>query len=62
VIDTLQLIKRFLADQSGPTSAEYAMLLAFILMLLYAAVTSVGNSTSGLWNHDVGQIAGALNS
>jgi Flp pilus assembly pilin Flp len=39
----------FLRDESGPTAAEYALLLGFILMVVIAAVAAVGNSTSSLW-------------
>lgn len=35
-------IRRFLLDQSGPTSTEYAVLLALILIAVLASITTVG--------------------
>ena len=39
----------FLAQESGATAVEYAVMLALILMTLIVAVRTVGNSTSGIW-------------
>jgi pilus assembly protein Flp/PilA len=55
----LQRVFRFLATDDAATAAEYAVLLALILLALISAVTSVGNSTSGLWQSDVTRIATA---
>lgn len=49
-------------DESGPTSAEYAVLLALILMAIILAITSVGNSSSSMWEHDVTKINSAMGS
>jgi pilus assembly protein Flp/PilA len=56
----LLYFRRFLADESGPTAVEYAVLLALILVVLIGAITSVGNSTSGVWSSDVNQIRNAV--
>lgn len=52
-------IRRFLQSEDAATAAEYAVLLALILLALIGAVTTVGNSTSGLWLDDVERITGA---
>ena len=43
----IQRIRHFLADDSGPTAVEYALMLAFVVGILYATVTSIGAATSG---------------
>jgi pilus assembly protein Flp/PilA len=53
---------RFLADEIGATAVEYAVLLALILVAVIAAITSVGNSTSGLWSGDISTISTAVGS
>jgi pilus assembly protein Flp/PilA len=55
----LQRVLRFLKTDDAATAAEYAVLLALILLVLISAVTSVGNSTSGLWSSDVTKISSA---
>ncbi len=55
----LQCVLRFLETDDAATAAEYAVLLALILMALISAVTSVGNSTSGLWQNDTTRITSA---
>lgn len=53
-------IKRFLEDESGPTGAEYAFILALILMAVIGAVSAVGSSTAGLWSDNMTRIATAI--
>jgi pilus assembly protein Flp/PilA len=55
----VQRLFHFLAAEDAATAAEYAVLLALILLVLISAVTSVGNSTSGLWQNDVNRITTA---
>jgi len=55
----LARIQQFLQVEEAATAAEYAVLLALILLALISAVTTVGNSTSGLWQNDVNRIATA---
>jgi pilus assembly protein Flp/PilA len=58
-IMSIQRVLRFLDTDDAATAAEYAVLLALILLALISAVTSVGNSTSGLWQSDVTQVSNA---
>lgn len=39
-------VKRFLASEDGPTAVEYAVMLALIVVVCIAAVTSVGSNAS----------------
>ena len=55
----LARIQQFLQVEEAATAAEYAVLLALILLALISAVTTVGNSTSGLWQNDVTRITTA---
>lgn len=57
-----RIVRDWHRDESGPTSAEYAVLLALILMAIILAITSVGNSSSSMWDHDVKQITSAIGS
>jgi pilus assembly protein Flp/PilA len=43
-------LRRFLRDEEGPTSVEYAVLLVLILVGILVSVVSVGNGTGGLWS------------
>ena len=40
----------FLKEESGPTAVEYAVMLALILVAIFAAVANIGNTTSGMYN------------
>jgi pilus assembly protein Flp/PilA len=55
----LARIQQFLQVEEAATAAEYAVLLALILLALISAITTVGNSTSGLWQNDVTRITAA---
>jgi len=39
-------VKRFLASEDGPTAVEYAVMLALIVVVCIAAVTTVGTNAS----------------
>jgi pilus assembly protein Flp/PilA len=58
----LKRIVGFFRDEDGPTAAEYAMLLALILMAVISAIQAVGNTSSGLWLNDTSQITNAIGS
>jgi pilus assembly protein Flp/PilA len=40
----------FLKDESGPTAVEYAVMLALILVVILAAVSNIGGTTSDMFN------------
>jgi pilus assembly protein Flp/PilA len=58
----LQRIVGLFRDEDGPTAAEYAVLLALILMAVISAISAVGNTSSGLWTNDANQITTAIGS
>jgi pilus assembly protein Flp/PilA len=57
----MKKIRRFLQSDEAATATEYAVLLALIILALFSAITSVGNSTSGLWQNDTTRISNATN-
>jgi pilus assembly protein Flp/PilA len=43
----MQLIKRFLSNESGATSIEYALIAAGIALAIITAVNTLGTTLSG---------------
>jgi len=41
---------QFIADEQGPTAVEYAVMLALIVIVCLAAITSVGSNASTTFN------------
>lgn len=37
--------------QRGATAVEYALIIAMIILVMIAALTSVANKTNGMWNN-----------
>jgi pilus assembly protein Flp/PilA len=46
----LQACKRFLRSEDGPTAVEYAVMLAFIIIVCIAIITTLGQSVSSSFN------------
>ncbi len=40
----------FLKEESGPTAVEYAVMLAMIILVVFAAVSAIGQSTNSKFN------------
>ena len=45
------VLRRFLADESGPTAVEYAVMLALILMSVIVGVSTVGSQAVMLFGN-----------
>jgi pilus assembly protein Flp/PilA len=41
----------FLEEEDGPTAVEYAVMLALIIVVLIAAVSSIGSTTSAMYDN-----------
>ena len=41
----------FLKKEDGPTAVEYAVMLALILVAIFAAVANIGGTTSEMYNN-----------
>jgi pilus assembly protein Flp/PilA len=44
-------MQRFLADESGPTAVEYAVMLALIVVVCIAAITTLGNNANSTFSN-----------
>jgi len=40
----------FLKEESGPTAVEYAVMLAMIIIVVFAAVSAIGQHTNSKFN------------
>ena len=52
-------IVRFLKSEDGPTTVEYAVLLAGILAVLIAGITLVGGGSTNFWSNNKSQLDSA---
>ena len=43
-------VRRFLVSEDGPTAVEYAVMLALIIVVCLAAITSIGTRASSTFN------------
>ncbi|MEZ6022964.1 MAG: Flp family type IVb pilin [Hyphomonadaceae bacterium] len=48
------MIRRFLADESGGTAIEYAVIAGLIFLAIVAAIIPIGTSLSGTFNEAAG--------
>ena len=46
----IQQIRRFLVSEDGPTAVEYAVVLALIVVVCLAAISSVGTNANSTFN------------
>jgi pilus assembly protein Flp/PilA len=46
----LHAVKRFVQSEDGPTAVEYAVMLALIVVVCIAAITSLGQSAKDKFN------------
>ena len=49
-------LRRFLADEDGPTTVEYAVMLACILCACIASIALVGGGTFNFWNNNQNEL------
>ena len=49
----MSLLKRFIADKSGSTAVEYALIASAIVLAGYTAMSAVGTVTSSLFGSAV---------
>lgn len=51
--------RRRVTEESGATSAEYALMVGLILLLIVVAVTSIGTSLSAFFTNAANGIVGS---
>jgi pilus assembly protein Flp/PilA len=47
----LAAMKRFLRSEDGPTAVEYAVMLALIIIVCIAAITTLGSSANSVFSN-----------
>ncbi len=47
----LTSLYKFIADESGPTAVEYAVMLALIIVVCITAITTLGNNANNTFNN-----------
>lgn len=52
----MNLIKRFIQSEDGPTATEYAVMLALIIIVALAAITTLGEKVNTIFTN----VEGAL--
>jgi pilus assembly protein Flp/PilA len=58
----MQSVVRFLRDESGPTAAEYAVMLALIIGTCLTAVGFFGSTASGSWTDTSSKLSSSMGS
>ena len=54
-----QLVFKFLKNEDGPTAVEYAVMLALIIVVCIAAITTLGNNANTTFTTVGGAIGAA---
>ncbi len=54
----LEKVQQFLSDESGPTAVEYAVMLALIIVVCIAAITTLGQNANSTFQ-SVGNTIGS---
>lgn len=52
----IQSIRRFMAEEDGPTAVEYAVMLALIIIVALTAIQTLGTRTSATFNSIASQL------
>jgi pilus assembly protein Flp/PilA len=55
-------VNRFWHNEDGPTAVEYAVMLALIIVVCVAAITTVGSSANAVFNNVGSQLGGTSGS
>jgi pilus assembly protein Flp/PilA len=56
----MNLLKRLLHEEDGPTAVEYGVMLALIVIACIGAVMSMANATAESFDTSAGELAGAM--
>ncbi len=51
--EALRKAVRFLREEDGPTAVEYAVMLALIIVVCVAAISTIGTSTNSVYNNGI---------
>ena len=56
----INLLKKLLREENGPTAVEYAVLLALIVVTCLGAIQSMANATADSFDSSAAELAGVL--
>jgi pilus assembly protein Flp/PilA len=60
--DLFRSVVKFLREEDGPTAVEYAVMLALIIVVCIAAITTLGSNASQSFSYVASQIKPAAGS
>jgi pilus assembly protein Flp/PilA len=55
----MDLIIRFTRDEAAASSVEYAILVAFIALVIVGSITTLGTTLSGVYGNMAGKLEGS---
>jgi len=58
----MELLRRLLRNEDGPTAVEYAVMIALIVAICIGSVRLFGNQTASSFDNSAGQLDSAMNS
>ena len=58
----MQLIRRFLAGESGATAIEYGLIVGLISLAIVSALSATGTSVGDIWNDNANRVIEGLGS
>ena len=58
--DVMQLIRRFLAGESGATAIEYGLIVGLISLAIVSALSATGTSVGDIWNDNANRVIEGL--
>jgi pilus assembly protein Flp/PilA len=53
-------LRRIVADESGPTAVEYAVLLAMLILVCVAGIDALGGANNAFWQGNLEAISRAI--
>jgi pilus assembly protein Flp/PilA len=56
----MNLLKKLLREEDGPTAVEYAVMLALIVVACLGAISSMANATADSFDSSAAELAGVL--
>ena len=56
----MQLIRRFLAGESGATAIEYGLIVGLISLAIVTALSATGTSVGDIWNDNANRVLEGL--
>jgi pilus assembly protein Flp/PilA len=58
----MNMLRRLIIEEDGPTSVEYAVMLAMIIMACISAINLVGQQTANSFDDSSGKLQGVFGS